>query len=134
VAFCAEALQKKENYGANYGDLRKGDDRHDEVDFWKIRIQDPKYFKVCVYDPASTCDAHGSCLLVENSECFNLPNGDSFHATLIGEHATVLYYQGTTGCNTQTPIIYLNLQIDQCSAYSPFSKFKVERFNEEQHH
>jgi len=80
------------------------EERH-HGDYEEGGYEAPKIFKLCTYT-TSDCSDEGSCVLIENTVCFPLPNGDSLVFSLIGRSGTGLYYGGSIDCQNTDPFVY----------------------------
>jgi hypothetical protein len=104
----------KPTYGHHYEPEPEEEYEHPKQQF-NINVKSQKLFRVCTF-LAQDCSGDPSCFLVENSECFSFPNGDSLIVDLVGRHGNFIYYPSNAGCNTigsaVTPTITLNVVED----------------------
>jgi len=116
----ANYSNKKKPSSSHYQQEQKKPEHHYEQ---LPTLSTPKYLKLCTYVGLDSCTGPASCLLVENSHCFTLPNDDSVQVNLVGEQASVVYYHHNPSCNTAGTLttdveITLNQKLDTCFADS----------------
>jgi len=95
----------------------------------KHRKEEIRY-KFCTY-VNTDCAGRPYCLVLETTNCFLLPNGDSIKLNVETITAGARYYQGISNCDGHFPHIYLNstytcvpnLSIDRSYKVVPFITF-----------
>jgi len=70
-------------------------------------------YKLITYVDAD-CKGDGNPLVLENSECFILPNGDSIHLSVTGSKATLLHFNTSVTCEGIPVDDLINQEVDKC--------------------
>jgi len=111
------------NYGDDnrdhgYGDDRKNKNHHHETPI----VKSAKIIKLCTYHNTGTSsqpvcgsqDPNSSCMLVENSKCFNTIYGYSLQVNLVGDTATILTFDTQNCVQDANMQLKSSLQLDTC--------------------